>query len=250
MASHILIIAAVQEELSGLHERISTPKNLTIGGRRTTSGFLHKKGVQLLTTGPGIANTVQALTTAIEHSRPSLIIQTGCSGAFSEFGLQIGDIGIATEEIDVQLGIEPETDEAHLLDLPFSLIVKRGLDIKNRYPIDKFIINSAFHVIKTAFKNQKYCVKKGPFLTVSTITATNKRAKKLYTQFHACMEAMEGSGAAHVSVHYDIPFIEIRAASNIVGKRDLNSWDLPLAFKNSAIAVCSYIQSLNIKQLK
>ena len=101
---HTLIIASVYRELSNLIDHVEKPVSSEISGRKITHGYLEHQRVKILTTGPGIVNTVQALTTAIEHSRPAMIIQTGCAGAFTSSGLQIGDIGIATEEIDAQLG--------------------------------------------------------------------------------------------------------------------------------------------------
>jgi len=49
-------------------------------------------------------------------------------------------------------------------------------------------------------------VKKGPFITVSTITTTNARAHALFERFAPCMEQMEGAAAAHISMIYNIPF--------------------------------------------
>ncbi|MBW1759854.1 MAG: hypothetical protein JRI88_06020, partial [Deltaproteobacteria bacterium] len=133
--SHILIAAAVSGEVSGLMDRIERPVSSTVGGRKITAGRLEGKPVKVLITGTGIVNTVQALSAAIENSRPSLIIQTGCAGAFRNSGLKIGDIGIATQEVDIHLGIEPENEELPLEELPFPLIKKNNLDIKNFYPL-------------------------------------------------------------------------------------------------------------------
>ncbi len=63
------------------------------------------------------------------------------------------------------------------------------------------------------------------------------RLKAVLHTFSAYMESMEGSGAAHTAIHYDIPFLEIRAASNFVGKRNRDEWNLPLAFERCAEAV-------------
>ncbi|MFV9645274.1 MAG: hypothetical protein ACNYWU_05565, partial [Desulfobacterales bacterium] len=104
MYNHIIIVAAVYDELSALIDRVEKPVVSKLGGRKIVSGHIGGKSVKLLITGPGIVNAVQALTAAIEDSMPSLIIQTGCAGAFKKSGLKIGDIGIATEEIDVNLG--------------------------------------------------------------------------------------------------------------------------------------------------
>ncbi|MCP4349191.1 MAG: futalosine hydrolase [Desulfobacterales bacterium] len=239
----ILISVATEGEAAGIVGLVEKAGVSYVGARKIFSGYLEKKPVRILVTGPGIVNTVQALTAAVENSRPSLIIQTGCAGAFKEAGLRVGDIGIATEEIDSHLGIEPENENSPLTDIPFSLMTKDNLEIKNRYPVNRELADSAFDAVRQVFKINKIQVKKGPFVTVSTITATDKRAKRLFEQFGACMEQMEGSGAAHLAIHYDIPFLEIRAASNLVGKRDRSSWNLPLAFERCALAVQGLIRN-------
>ncbi len=241
MNSHIIITAATYDEVSGLVDKIEKPVVSTVGGRKITSGYIEGKFVKILITWPGIVNTVQALSAAIEDSRPSLIIQTGCAGAFKETGLKPGDIGIATEEIDIHLGIEPENENRPLNDLPFLLMKCHDFDIKNRYPVDHKLVDSAFKILKDLF-----IVKKGLFITSSTITATDKRAEHLYKQFGPCMENMEGSGAAHVALYYNIPFLEIRSASNIAGKRDINLWNLPLAFDRGASAIFAFIRCFDL----
>ncbi len=242
--SDIIIAAAVYDELSALIDRVEKPVVSKLGGRKIVSGHIEGKSVKLIITGPGIVNAVQALTAAIEdsNSMPSLIIQTGCAGAFKESCLKIGDIGIATEEIDVNLGIEPENGNWPLNELPFFLLNSHGSEIKNRYPLDYELATLAFKAIKKGCADKNIGLMKGPFITVSTITATDARAEKLYKQFKPCMEGMEGSGAAHLAIHYDIPFLEIRSASNMVGKRDPGTWNLALAFERGAMAVFAFVR--------
>ncbi len=233
----LIIIAAVRGEVSKIIEQIEIPVISSVGRREIISGYLKEMPVRVLITGPGIANTVQSLSAAIENQMPSLIIQTGCAGAFKESGLQIGDIGIAAEENDVHLGIEPENRTFKLDELPFPVIELENLKITNSYPLNQKLVNSDFDIVKEDFDKKGIQVKKGPFVTVSRITATDKRAEELFEIFGAYMESMEGSGAAHTAIHYDIPFLEIRAASNFVGKRNRDEWNLPLAFERCAEAV-------------
>ncbi len=249
MDYHIIVAAAVEGEVAGLVGRLGEPVVSHVGQREIISGYLEGKPVRILVTGPGIVNTVQALSAAIEDSRPSLIIQTGCAGAFKESGLGTGHIGIATEEIYVHLGIEPEDENQPLTELPFPLITRNNLEIKNRYPLDHELVHSAFNTLTTGFGGNEIQVIKGPFVTVSTITGTDKRARTLFEQFGACMEQMEGSGAAHLAIHYDIPFLEIRSASNLVGKRNRNLWNLPLAFERCALAVFEVIRGIDFVML-
>ena len=114
MPSHILIAAATHNEISNLMDLIEQPSATLIGGRNVISGCMNNQPVRIIITGPALINNVQALTAAIENSRPGMIIQTGSAGAFKETGLDIGDISIATEEIDVHLGIETETGSSIL----------------------------------------------------------------------------------------------------------------------------------------
>jgi futalosine hydrolase len=108
----------------------------------------------------------------------------------------------------------------------------------------------AYALLCHEFGNQKIRVFKGPFITVSTITATDSRAHMLCTAFNPVMESMEGSSAAQVAMHYGIPFLEIRSASNRVGKRDRSSWDLPLAFRNNARAVIHLVNNIRLDVTK
>ena len=246
MNSDIIVSGAVEEELSKFIDKIERPVFSSIGGRRIASGYIEGKTVRALITGPGVVNTVQSLTAAIENTRPSLIIQTGCAGAFRESGLNIGDIGIATEEIDIQLGIETKDGNLPLNELPFSIIKSGNVDIKNHYPLDIGLVNQALEILTKVFEGKSIGLMNGPFVTVSTVTATDRRAKDIYKRFSPCMESMEGAGAAHLAIHYDIPFLEIRSASNFVGKRDKSYWDLSIAFERGAFAVLSLISSIII----
>lgn len=244
MNSYILISAAVPQELSALAKLIKAPASSIIGGREIISGTIDKKNVKILITGPGVANTVQTLTAAIEYLRPSLIIQCGCSGALKESGLCIGDIGIATKEIDAYAGIETGTESFPLDELPFFVAGNNDINVKNCYPLNKSLAEKAFKILIKNCNNKNIRLKKGPFVTVATITATEKTAKDIHKCFGAIMENMEGTGAAHIAMHYKIPFLEIRSASNMVGKRDTKKWNLPLAFKRVSEAVFELVGKL------
>lgn len=241
---HILIAGAVSGEVLEIITHIQDPVHTVTGGRKTVSGLLKNRPARVVITGPGIVNCVQALTAAIETSRPGIIIMTGCGGGFEKNGLGIGDIAIASEEIDIHTGIEGNEDPAIVKDLPFCLMEKEGLCIKNRYHMDKALKNIAMKTVTKEFAPHGVTVKTGPFITVSTITASNRRAERLLEQFSPVIEAMEGAGAAHVAIHYNIPFLEIRSVSNLVGTRDLSKWNLPLSFKNAARAVVKLIEAI------
>jgi len=238
----ILIAAAVAGELEDLQKSLTGAVERRIGEQRVTSGRIGQQAVRLVVTGPGIANTVHGLTVAITAKKPALILQTGCGGGFREAGLKIGDVAIASGEIDVHLGIEPAGPEDALGALGFPVIRKSGQEIFNCYPVHAPERDCALKSLRGALSGSDVTVLSGPFITVATVTASVARSGYLYRHHGALVENMEGAGAAHVAALYDIPFLEIRAVSNRVGDRDKTRWDLPLAFRNCARAVGAYLE--------
>jgi len=237
----ILIVAAVTGELEALINKLAGATPARVGGRELLRGRICRQAVRLLTSGPGMANTVQGLTAAIEKDRPRLILQTGCGGGFNQTGIQIGDVAIASTEIDVQLGLEPTDYDAAVEVLPFPVINTNGQPIFNRYPVDMAESEKALQRLKVVLADSGMHIHHGPFITVATITATARRSELLYRQYGGLVENMEGAGAAHVAALYGIPFLEIRSVSNRVGERDKERWDLPLAFRRCSQAVKAYL---------
>lgn len=241
----IMIAAAVEAELACFRKYHSSRQELTVGGKPLAVGYLHGVPTGLLLTGPAAANVVQALTAAIEYERPAMVIQTGCAGAFKPSGLTVGDIALATEEIDVQLGVESASDDDVPDPLPFPLMIKNGKPIRNCYSLDSAMVDSAARTIRSSLSSEGVNIQKGPFVTVSTITATDRTGEMLYRRFRPCMESMEGAVAAYTCLHYDIPFLEIRSASNLVEKRRRDCWDIPGACKMASLAVRAVVKSLS-----
>jgi futalosine hydrolase len=238
----ILIAAAVAGEMEGLHRNLAGAETRRIAGQDITSGRIGQQAVRLVVTGPGIANTVHGLAVAVVSKVPALILQIGCGGGFSEAGLNIGDVAIASVEVDVQLGLEPGGPEAAVGRLPFPVIRKPDRAIFNCYPVDEKDSRHAEKTLRKVLADSTAKVFAGPFVTVATVTASVERAAALYRQHGALVENMEGAGAAHTAALYDIPFVEIRTVSNRVGERDKSRWDLPLAFRNCAQAVQAFLE--------
>ena len=233
----ILILTATPVEAAPLVDRISGAQ--TAGP--VVTGMLGGTQVRVFVTGPGPVNTAMALTAVMEKALPALAIQTGCGGGFAQTGINKGDVVVATEMIDVQSGVEP-ADPADIVDaLPFPVLKTPAGKITNRYPADIRLADTACRAACNAPLATGCGAAMGPIGSVVTITATDRRAQALFDRFGLCMEAMEGAAAAHVCLHYGVPFLEIRGASNIAGRRDRAEWDIPLAATNAAISVCAFI---------
>ncbi len=239
---YILVLAAVASEIQGVLDRIAHPSARMIGGRSVRCGRMSGMPLRMVVTGPGIVNTVQAITACVESARPLLMIQAGCGGGFRQCGMANGDIAVATTEVDVHLGIETGKHNAPLLELPFPVLESEGKALKQNYPLDLNLAETAFLKLKAVFGPKGIGVFKGPFITGSTVTGSEERAAFLFKSFSPCMESMEGAGVAFLSHYYQMPFLEIRCASNMVGKRDLSQWDLPLACRRAGQAVADIIE--------
>lgn len=247
---YILVCGAVSEELKDL-VCLLEGKNT---GLVQDNGFAFAKGrisdifTVILQTGPGAVNAAFAVTAMIERmGPPALVLQTGCGGAFAAAGLGIGDIAVACEEIDAASGIEDENSLVGIRPLPFPLVSGPGIRIFNRFPVDTGLVERILPGLYEIFSNPgekgdlRPAIVKGPFITVSTITSTDMTAERLFQAYEPCMEQMEGAATARVAMGFGIPFLEIRCAANLAGRRDRENWNIPLAARRCAQAVSGII---------
>lgn len=239
MNGPLLIVAAVEGELAGLGADLREPRESSLCGRHFRAGWLHGVPVRLLVSGPGMANAVQATAVAAARERPGAILTLGCAGAFADAGLGVGDVALADMAVELHLGLEPADGGIVPDPLPFPVLPENDGEpgtSAGRYPCHGPWLREAAAVLGGAFAG-KCGFAVGPILTVSTVTTSDARAAALFHRLRPVMEAMEGAGVAHVAAVHRIPFLELRAAANFVGRRERERWNLPLAFERCAEAV-------------
>ena len=220
-----LILCATQFEMARfLDQQTGLVKGKTRSGLTVYSGIHDQIPFDCLISGPGVFNTAHGLTAYLEQTTPDLILHTGIAGGFASSGLGIGDIGIATREQYIHTGVGCDTPDPSCL--PFDLIENQPLTRQGIYPVDPDLLDTCYGLLIREFAGP---VARGNFITVSSITASPGYAQKIYKDFSPVMEAMEGAAALHVAALYDVPIIEIRAASNFVGERNKDKWNFPLA---------------------
>lgn len=205
-------------------------------------------------TGPGVFNAAHALTAYLElsmsnltpdsnpDSKLDLVVQIGIAGVFKQTGLKIGDIAIAASEQYIHTGVE--SDGFPNDPLPFDLIGKEPESRKGLYLFDEIQVEAFYAKLCQEGAVHKINIEKGPFITVSTITASFDSANRIYKVFSPLMEAMEGAASAHIAALYDIPMIEVRAASNFVGERDKSKWDTDMAIDQLGWACCELFDDI------
>lgn len=187
----------------------------------------------LLMPGPGVFNTVLGLTRYLEQAKaeglPEYILHTGIAGVFRQSGLGIGDVALADPSRYIHTGVD--TGDSLPDPLPFDLIQHRIGTDQGIYTPDAALAGDCMDAVSNRLGRP---IAKGLVLTVSAITGTPQKADQLWNVCSPLMEAMEGAAAAHTAAIYNIPLVEIRAASNWVGDRHKANWDIPKAAQQVA----------------
>ncbi len=237
---HLLILASTLKEIDLLISQLREEKIINIGKKLVYHGVLFNYEVQLLVTGIGVANAAHALTASICHKIPRLVWLIGCGGAYPESGLKIGDFALAEKEIWAEAGAYTEAGFRPLnkIDLPY--LVKDGVCFYNCFPADEKLNNLVAKSIMPLLSNSN--LKTGPFLTVSATTGNQKRLSLLRGRFFGICENMEGAAIAQICTIYEIPFLELRCISNIVGGYDKENWEIDLASKRCQRLVLNLLE--------
>ncbi|GAB4419213.1 MAG: futalosine hydrolase [Thermodesulfovibrionales bacterium] len=231
------LISAVFEEGKEVSKHLK--ERSVVGGKQIFKGKIHDRDIAYVVSGIGKTNAAHATTILSEKFLPDVIVLFGVGGAYPSAGLRVGDIAIAEKEVYGDEGVF--TGEgfrgADLIGIPF--LKKGSKKYFNEFPLDKKLAKKAVKSLKlvTGFKT-------GTFVTVSTVTGTEKRARELQKRFEAICENMEGAAVAHISTMYGIPMLEIRGISNIVECRNKGKWDLKIAADNCQRVVMEVIKTL------
>ena len=101
-AKTIVIIGAMEQEISLLKNLMHHPKEEKFGKFSFFRGKLFNKDVILTQSGIGKVNAAIATTLAVQQYRPDCVINTGSAGGIGQ-GLRVGDvvIGVQTAHHDV-----------------------------------------------------------------------------------------------------------------------------------------------------
>ncbi len=113
----------------------------------------------------------------------------------------------------------------------------------NAWPVDPVLTEWAETVLQEYAQKQQVGLRKGAFVTVSSCSGTAERAQNLAARTGFICENMEGAAAALACQQTDTPFLELRAISNLVEKRDTSRWDLPAGMTAAQKAVLALLDA-------
>lgn len=169
----------------------------------------------VLAGGVGMAAAAAAAAYALARSAYRLVVCAGIAGGFMP-PTSIGDLVVADAVHAADLGI---VTDAGLVPLDVAG-AEPGLPEPN--PIAT--------PLRAALLVGGLAPTVGGVVTVCGVTGSEDRSEELRRRYpRAVAEAMEGYGVGVAAVQADVPFAEVRAVSNRVGRRERERWDIPTA---------------------
>jgi futalosine hydrolase len=179
-------------------------------------------GLDVVVGGVGPAASAAAASGALASGGHDLVVCAGIGGGFAP--LDIGDIAVASAVAFADLGAEDGTSFLPLAELGFGTA---HYDVEPRLSVELTDATGG-HL--------------GTVLTVATVTGSEQTAAAHRARFpDVVAEGMEGAGVAAAAFLHGVPFAEVRAVSNRVGKRDRGAWDIPRALDALGVAIAAVI---------
>ncbi|MBS1637002.1 MAG: futalosine hydrolase [Bacteroidetes bacterium] len=201
--SHLLMASATAFEIAPLlkHFKVVNDKNPA----HIQYGFMHHR-VDVLITGVGMVNMAFAMG-QVAGSSFDIAINPGICGSFST-SLPSGSVVHVTTDMFSELGAEDGRSFLTLEQLNL------GTSVYHALPYETPFLKTLPRV-------------KG--ITVNTVHGRDESIAEIVDRLHPDVETMEGAAFLMAVSRYNIPGLQIKAVSNMVERRNRDSWDIPTA---------------------
>jgi len=207
---NVLLVSSTFSEIEPLYKHlqsswIESPLGVFTKGSCTAT---------CLITGVGMHRMSYALGRYVALQRPDLCINAGVAGGFNG-KVAIGDVVHVTSEAIVDLGAE---------DIDGDVLVLEQIGLEEDISSIKGLVNTA--------AEQYAFLKNVRGITSNTGHGSEASVAKIVARWDPDVESMEGGAFFYCCLKADIPFVEIRAISNMIEPRNRNNWDMDLAINN------------------
>lgn len=230
----LALVCAVPFECERLRGALDDPRETAIGRKPAWTGRLDGAEVVLLPGGMGKTNAAHALTALLESMGVRGVVGFGIGGAYPGSGLDVGGIALATEAVYGDEGVQAPDGWMSTEGIGIPLWQCGGARTFNAFALDAERVERA----RTALAAAGYDVRTGPFVTVSCCSGTAALGTAMAARVPGALcEGMEGAALAHVAAIYGVPYLELRAVSNLVEDRDLSRWRIREAAEAAQAAV-------------
>ena len=213
MPLRIILVTATSSEADTLK---------TIPGMRIISGGFSFGGNEIipLVTGVGSVATAWAMTKIFSSGlKADLAINIGIAGSFRN-DLPVGEAVVPVSDCFADAGVETSSG--------FLTLAEAGLVDPDVFPFRSGRIFSDNRFVSSAVR----LIRPVNAITVNTSSGMQNNIKLISERYNPDIETMEGAAFFYVCSRENIPFLAIRAVSNIVEPRNRAKWNIPLAIKN------------------
>lgn len=211
----ILIVFATSQEAEILGD-------ITDNYPAETEFSFNESSISVLITGVGGISTAWAMQKWFcSNLKADLAINAGIAGSFSE-KYPRGTVVIPVSDCFADLGIENGNN--------YQTLAEAGFMNPEEHPFKDGLI----------YSHNKYTERLLPLIpgvkavTVNTTSGSERTIKRLRNKFNPDIETMEGATFFYICARENIPFLSLRAISNMVEPDRKSGWDIPLALENLA----------------
>lgn len=225
------IIGAMEQEVTLLRDRIENRQTHRLAGCEIDTGHLHGVEVALLKSGIGKVAAAMGTTLLLDHCRPDRVINTGSAGGLAST-LRVGDIVISDEvcyhDADVTaFGYQP----GQMAGCPPAFSADPALIALAERCIGALRLNAVRGLICSGD---------------AFINGAAPLARLRHTFPQAAAVEMEAAAIGHVCHAFQIPFVVVRAISDVADQASHISFDefLKVAAAQSTLMVEAMLREL------
>lgn len=226
------IIGAMEQEVTLLRDKIKDRKTLNIAGCEIYTGTLNGTEVALLKSGIGKTSAALGTTLLLQLCQPDVVINTGSAGGLAP-SLKVGDIVVSDEvryhDADVTaFGYAP----GQMAGCPESFVA------------DEKLISAAEQSIRAL---NLHAVRGLIVSGDAFINGAEPLARIRDTFPKAVAVEMEATAIGHVCHSFKVPFVVVRAISDVADQESHLSFDefLGVAAKQSSLMVEDLLSRLS-----
>lgn len=225
------IIAAMEQELRLLVDRLEDTKTTTHLGNTYYSGKLGKHDVVLVQSGVGKVMSAMSVAVLVDDFEVEAVINTGSAGAVAE-GIAIGDVVVASRLV------------YHDVDLTAFGYAYGQMSMQPLYfeSDERFVA-----VFEEALREQKVASHIGLIATGDSFIAGQDKIDRIKTAFPEVLAVeMEGAAIAQAAHATNCPFIVVRAMSDTASHDANITFDefIIEAGKRSAKTLIAFLEKL------
>ena len=216
------IIGAMEEEVTLLRDKIENRQTLSLGGCEIYTGQLNGVEVALLKSGIGKVAAALGATLLLERCKPDVIINTGSAGGLAPT-LKVGDIVVSDEA---------RYHDADVTAFGYEYGQLPGCPAGFKAD-DKLIAAAEACIAELNLNAVRGLIVSGDAFINGSVP-------------QAVAVEMEATAIAHVCHNFSVPFVVVRAISDVADQQSHISFDefLAVAAKQSTVMVERLVQNL------